>query len=586
MRLGPRPLAALLIPLLWLIGDAALAALLAALAQTLLLFLLNPEVPLTLGAFLAALGASLPQLVVVFVLLGPLLVTLGVVLSFGRTSGRGLRLRYVIRFALLDTLLLGIASTLEGRLVGPLLPGAAQAALALLISALLLAAAVLVVLAIIDLRAPRRLGVPIVGALALGFVIVLAVIADMRRVRPQLERPITLPGFAATAPQLVLEIPGLGLDALREAAARGQIPTLERLMQQGALAPLAAPPVADPLSAHVTLLSGREPLAHGVVTAARYRPRGTRTSFALLPRGLFFRTLMLDRLWERIGNDAGAVRTVAFPGVARSLGLPLAIVGDPLGWPTNRVVASLHVGALQPGASLPSLGGIPLAACAPSPGAGEGSLFFDVTGDLAVGEVQLETFVRTALAADICALQTAGRLRQQQFPVVWVRLPGFPRVAEWFYGWRPESPARGAAQREIDTFGRTVTRYLRELDRALGQLLVGSTGGGWLTVVSSHGVAPRHDAGRLLEALLGQNRPTASWEEGVAGFVIWNGPGVQAGASSTERLPPTAVLPTALWSIGLPTAQTMGPIARGLFSPAFVEQQPVVAIPSYGEPTR
>ena len=91
-------------PALWLFGDASVAALLAGPAETLLLFLLSPESPLTLGGFGSTLWALMPQIVALYVLLGPALVMLGMALRVGKTTRRGLSVRFVLRFAPLEKL--------------------------------------------------------------------------------------------------------------------------------------------------------------------------------------------------------------------------------------------------------------------------------------------------------------------------------------------------------------------------------------------------------------------------------------------------------------------------------------------------
>ncbi len=576
-----RRLAASWQPAQWLVADAALAGVWAGLALTLMLFLINPEPPLTLGAFLHTLIALGPAILVMFVLLGPALVLLAVSLRVGHTTGRGLRLRYVVRFALLDAVLIGVAALLEMREVGELLPRVSQLALSLLIATCGLSALALLVLLLVDLRQPGRIGAPLVATIGLAVTITFGVIADLRRVRPVFERPELLSGFTPAGPALVIEIAGLDLPTVRSASERGLTPALESLLSRGAAATVDPGPLAQPLAVHASLLTGRAPPEHGILGEARHRPRGGNVSFALLPRGLFLRKLMLPALWETVPNDHDAVRTVALPGVARALGLRLVLIGDPLRWPSNGVQTAFDDKALESPKeiSLP----VPLGSVACPDPITVGDRFFGATADELPSRPDAERLLQRALGQDLCALAVAQRYANAgNVDVLWVRLSGFPRLARQFGGLQEGSIARAVSERELAAYGRTLIRVLRELDTPIGALVDTVGRQARVMLISPQGLVPRQDVRRLFEALRGADTDTATWSGPQLGMVIFGGEGVVAGRTWDEPLPVTSLLPTLLWSQGLPAAENMGPIVPRAFTADFLERRPVVAVPSFG----
>ncbi|MFN7966413.1 MAG: alkaline phosphatase family protein [Acidobacteriota bacterium] len=568
-------------PAQWLVVDAALAAIWAGLALTLLLFLINPEPPLTLGGFVHTLIALGPAIMVMFVLLGPGLVLIAVSLRVGHTTGHGLRLRYVVRFALLDALLLGVAAGLEMQEVGSLLPRVSQLALALLIATCGLTAIAFLVLMLVDLEHPGRIGAPVVATIGLAVTITFGVIADLRRVRPSFERPASLSDFVPEGPALVIEIAGLDLPTVREASERGLTPALESLLARGASATVDPGPLAAPLVVHTSLLTGRTPPEHGVLGEARHRPRGGNVSFALLPRGLFLRKLMFDPLWETIPNDRDAVRTVALPGIARALGLRSAMIGDPLRWPSSQAQVAFDDKALQSPreVTLPS----PLGSVACPEPTTVGDRFFSATADELPSRAEANRLVKQALGQDLCTLSVAQRIAAAgRVDLLWVRLSGYPRLAQQFAGLQEGKTARAVSDRELDAYGRTLIRVLRELDTPLGQLIDTLGPRARVMLISPQGLVPRHDTRRLWEALIGAETPSASWEGPQLGMVIFGGEGVSPGRSWAEPIPVTSLLPTLLWSQGLPAAENMGPLVPRAFTPDFLLRRPVVAVPSFG----
>ena len=571
-------------PFLWLLADAAVVGAIAWPAAALLLFLVNPELPFTPGGFFATMGAILPQALLVFVLAGPLLVLIGNAFAVGRSSTRGFRVRHVVRFAFLDAFLLWLASFDQWRVTGPLLPDATRAALAITVSALGAAWVTALVFIVMDLRRPRSVRVPWLVALAVAVLVALAGAGDMRRVRFPDPVPIDVRGFAADRPVILFEVPGLSLEMLEGYVERGTAPALETLLTAGTLLTVDGGIVEEPLALHATLVTGRGPEQHRVLGPLRYRPRlgGGGVSFGILPRGLLFWPSLKLGLWEAEPVTAASLRAVSLTGIARALGLPVAIVGDPLaGRPPNSESVIVPPDALRAGEAiaLGSAGSVTCAAAGPL-----GDRFFDPPAAELPGTRALDALVRAAMESDLCALAAARELAATgRFALVHVRLGGLERIARQFAGWQPDSAARGASDRELEAYGRVLTRYVRQLDPAGGALASAGPPEALVALVSPHGVVPRQDLGRLAEALTGVSRPTASTKGPPPGALILGGEGVVPAGHRAGEIALESVLPTLLWGAGLPAAADMGPIAIHAFTPEYVAAHPVIGVPSYGK---
>lgn len=573
-------------PALWLTADAALAALIAWPAEALLLFLLNPDLPFTPGGFAATMVALAPQVLLVFVIAGPALVLFATSMAVGRSTRIGLSVRYILRFGLLDALVLAAAAMHQWRSLRELLPDPARTALGLTATALVAAAALALTLVIYDLRRPRVLGAPWVLALAIAVLVPLGIAGDLRRVRVATPQPVHAPGFEPTRGLLLVEIPGLDLADLDQGIKRGSTPALEAFASRGALVRLDGRPLVDPVALHATLVTGQPPLRHGVLAAVRFRPATWGLSFGVFPRGLLLRPLLLTPLWTRTPVGGAAVRAVALPGIADSLDLSFALVGDPLGWPSSDPSALVVPRTALQDRRVVQAPGLSVAYRCPGSPVAANQLFDPPAGDLATTPT-LALEVEAALAEDICALGLARTLLNSPTPpqLMLVRLAGYGRVAWQFAGWR-DSAARGATDQEIAAYGRTMTRYLRALDPELGRLF--EAGGGRLqALVAPLGVRARQDVGRVGAALLGTSDPTGTFAGPPPGLLILVGEGVRVGARLDRTAPLTAVLPTLLWAEGLPAAEDMGPIVRSAFRADFAEAHPVVTLPSFAaQPVR
>ncbi|HTS03481.1 MAG TPA: alkaline phosphatase family protein, partial [Thermoanaerobaculia bacterium] len=112
-------------------------------------------------------------------------------------------------------------------------------------------------------RAPAG---PLAAVLAL---LLLAPLAGRRAAgRPALASPVALPR-AARRSLLVIGIEGASWDLLTAYASEGALPTIERLLRQGAAGPLASLAPYDRAALWTSAATGKKPAKHGVVSAFR-----------------------------------------------------------------------------------------------------------------------------------------------------------------------------------------------------------------------------------------------------------------------------------------------------------------------------
>jgi len=527
-----------------------------------------------------------PQAVVLFVLLGPGIVLISMAFSIGRSTKRGLSVRYVLRFASIDAVLLALASLHQIRTVGALLPERARFALLLMVSSLALASVYFVFLVFLDWRRPGSVRTPAIIAGGLALITSLGVAADLRRVRVVKEVPVSLPGFEMRTPLALLELPGLGPGTLDTIMEEGHFPSVLAVHRRGTRLLLDGTPLGDPLAWYATLITGRDSLAHGVLGPVRYRPWLRQRSFGIFPRGLLLRPLLFTPLWSRVPLDADAQRAVDLAGIAGALDIPVAVLGDPLERDTSSPARWIvHRDALRPGGPipLPQGGEIPC----PDPGDLSGRYFDPPARDLPVS-AGLARLVRDAASQDRCVLEAGKHALRSDYPIVHMRLDGLRRVLYHFTGWNPKQPARGVTSREIEALRWAVARYIRDLDAGLAEI-ISLARDRYVAVVSTHGTKAQRGFALPLRVLSGGSGATGSHAGPPPGFLLLTGPGVRRDQRLDRAFPIESVLPTLLWAAGLPLAENMGPISdltSSAFTPEFIAESPMMSIPTYADPPK
>jgi len=575
--------------------SAALAAAIgAALVATLALYL-NPGLVLRREAL-----AILLCLLVPWTLAGTLLLSLLAAAASALGSWRVFPplLRFRPFFASLSFVALAVAAVLYwSNLVAyrDALPAETLHALALSATAVTSAAAALVAVGLHAVWFPERERAPAGALVILSPVLALALALALR---PEAPQPAPVVGVRLEAAQparriVVIGIDGLGvLDLAREPSVS---PLLTRLARRGALGALASlrPNEGPPL--WTTLMTGRSPRDHGVLSATRYALVGSKSAWHLLPKGAAIGLL------ERVGLVRPQPVTSA-ERKRRALWNVLDAFDSPTGlvrvWGTQPpeairgfvVSPYFHLVSADPQRASAALYPRDLLKEVAARMVRAGDVDPGLLAGLAEGprvaapvvDPRLRALAENALAPDLSYERAAMVLNATYRPTLLVlNLQGYDAVGHSFY--REAHPEAYGDVRPEDArrYGRVLERYAS---------LVGGFVGEWqrelgpsdvLVVVSSHGLEPTPLWRRLLGVLSGTDVAPASHANAPPGLLLVVGDPIRPGAA-LRAASVLDVAPTILYLLGLPVPRDMeGRVLTEMLDPDFAREHPVTFIPSY-----
>jgi hypothetical protein len=468
---------------------------------------------------------------------------------------------------------------------------------ALALSAVVLGAAALVLLATgIDLwlhplRERSAAAAVAVLAPALAIALLLALRPEPVAAGPPV--PVRLDAAEPSRRVVVVGLDGLGVGDLTGSAPLS--PVLARLARRGAIGSLATlrPTEGPPL--WTTLMTGRFPREHGVLSASTYRLRGSDREWGLLPKGagvgLLERAGLASRqplvsttrkrraIWNVL--DAFAVPS----GLVRVWGTqpPEAIHGfvvSPYFHLLSRDPARAAV-ALHPRDLLPEVAARTVRAEDLDP-AMLAELVDGPRPGAPLDDPRLRALAETALAPDLSYRRVAEVLAAAYRPALLViGFEGVDAVGHAFYREARPDAFGDVPPEDARRYGHVLERYVALVGRFVGELERQMKPGDLLLVVSAHGLEPTPLWRRLLGVLSGTRVPAASHAAAPSGLLLAYGEGIRAGAVLAEA----SVLdlaPTLLYLLGLPVARDMeGRVLTEMLEPAHARDNPVTFIPSY-----
>jgi len=185
---------------------------------------------------------------------------------------------------------------------------------------------------------------------------------------------------------------------------------------------------------------------------------------------------------------------------------------------------------------------------------------------------QLEEF-RTLLAAGDTYLAIADRLRRKFSPQLEaVYLEGTDTVGHLFMSYRPP-PLPGVDAEGMRSFSQVVDRYYEQADRTVARLLEDREGEWTVLIVSDHGFATDTTRPRTTDSRIGHG-PAADWHRRF-GVLLLSGahvrPGMRIEEASVFDVAPTVL---ALFGEPIPTAWP-GRVLAGALTEEFLEAHPV-----------
>jgi hypothetical protein len=392
---------------------------------------------------------------------------------------------------------------------------------------------------------------------------------------------------------ILIGIDGLGLADLTRPAPLA--PALTRLARRGALGSLASlrPNEGPPL--WTTLMTGRFPRDHGVLSATSYRLVGSQSDWHLLPKGAAI------GLMERVGLarprpvTSAARRRRALWNVLDAFGIPTGLVRV---WATQppeaiqgfvlspyfhlvsrdpvRAPAALHPRDLlkevaarmvRPADVDPSL----LA------GLAEGA-----RGSSPLADSRLRGLAENALAPDLSYERAALVLNSTYRPsLLAISFNGYDAVGHRFYREAHPEAFGDVPPEDARRYGRVLERYASLLAGFVGDWQKELAPSDVLLVVSAHGLEPTPLWRRLLGVLTGTEVAAATHASAPPGLLLVVGEGIRPGAT-LGRASILDVAPTLLYLLGLPVPRDMGGrVLTEMLEPGFAREHPVTFIPSY-----
>lgn len=468
---------------------------------------------------------------------------------------------------------------------------------ALLLSAAVVSAAAVVFVAIgLDLWLYPRAERAVVGVLSiLAPAAALAVPLALRPTPAPAARavPVRLEAAAPSRRVVVVGIDGLGVsDVTAEPPAS---PALARLARRGASGALATlrPTEAPPL--WTTLVTGRFPRDHGVLSATTYALTGSSSEWSLLPKGAGIGLIERSGLLARRAVASTARRRRALWNVLDAFGAPSGLVRV---WGTQPpeaiqgfvVSPYFHLLSREPGKAAAALHPADLlnevAARTVTADELDPALLAGLAdlpqSESARGDARLMALAERALAPDLSYRRAAEVLVAAYRPaLVVIDFHGYDAVGHSFYrDARPEAFGNVPPE-DARRYGHVLERYAALLGSFVGDIERRLEPGDLLLVVSAHGLEPTPLWRRLIGVLSGTAVADASHAAAPPGLLLAFGEGIRPGATlaSASILD---VAPTLLYLLGLPVARDMeGRVLTEMLDPAWASARPLTFIPSY-----
>ncbi len=408
--------------------------------------------------------------------------------------------------------------------------------------------------------------------------------------------PIRLRATAAARRVYLVAIDGLSPADVAGDPAVARVPWLAQMARRGAVAPLATVRPTEGPPVWTTIATGRLPRDHGIKSASSYRLLGSRSDWALLPKGALVGVLERGRLASRRSLPSTARRKRALWDVLDAFGIPCGLVGvfgtqppetirgfvvSPyfymLRRDRSRLATSLHPRDLL----------AEVAARALEPADLDPALLRELADPSQPAASPLEDpavrrLAEQALAPDLSNARVADVLRQAYAPSFFMMaFHGYDKAGHQFYRYAHPEAFGNVSPDEARRYGHVLSGYTALLGRWVLDLEKTLQPGDVLVVLSGHGLTPTPLWRRLLGVLSGTEVGAASHADAPAGVFVAVGGPVRAGAG-LGAASVLDVAPTLLYLMGLPVARDMeGRVLSEAIDAGFASDHPVTFIPSY-----
>jgi hypothetical protein len=399
--------------------------------------------------------------------------------------------------------------------------------------------------------------------------------------------PAIMTALPTEHPRVVLLcLDGASLDVISPAVAAGRLPNFSRMLDAGASMHLATTRPTQPEPVWASIMTGMWPARHGVRGSSRYRPFNGDAELEVLPDYMFSQALVRFGLLVEEPYSSASLAALPLWRIAGSYGIRTGLIGLPLTHPatgdsgfivsdrfhrrSDRVVTLDRDPAVSPS----RLDDIARGVLAEEQPTRELRVRFDLlpwTGES--GSTVEADRLHHRLATQLSAVEPVQLLA--------VRYAGLDAVGHYYLRYARPEAFGDVSEDERRRFGRVLDDYYAYVDSLVGDGMASLAEGDILLVVSGFGMEPLTVGKRLLERVAGDPRFSGTHDRGPDGFLIAYGTPVVAGRHSRGTV--VDVVPTLLYFLGLPVARDMDGFARtDLFTPAFNEQRTITFIPTYG----
>lgn len=403
--------------------------------------------------------------------------------------------------------------------------------------------------------------------------------------------PVHVPATATALPAehrrvVLLCLDGASLDVISPAVAAGRLPNFSRMLDAGASLHLATTRPTQPEPVWASIMTGMWPSRHGVRGAARYRPFDGDAELEVLPDYMFSQALVRFGLLVEQPYSSASLLTQPLWRIAGGYGIRTGLIGLPLTHPassdsgfivsdrfhrrSDRVVSLDN----EPDVSPYRLDDIARGVLAEDHSSEDQDVRFDLlplTGES--GSSVDADRLHHRLAQELAAIEDVQLLA--------VRYAGLDAVGHYYLRYARPEAFGDVTEAERRRYGRVLDDYYGYVDSLVGDAMATLSEGDLLLVVSGFGMEPLTISKRLLERVAGDPRFSGTHERGPDGFLLAYGTSVVAARQTRGAV--VDVAPTLLYFLGLPVARDMdGFVRTDLFTPAFNEQRTITFIPTYG----
>ncbi|TAK15933.1 MAG: hypothetical protein EPO35_06265 [Acidobacteria bacterium] len=458
-------------------------------------------------------------------------------------------------------------------------------------------AIVLLLIAVARFSFGRR-GRPFTGAL-LSLVLTVSIVVPLGvRGIGEVQVPTVPPAAPAMPPTLVapavhlILLDGASLIFVKHRVAAGQLPNFGRILDSGAIVPLATLRPTQPEPVWAAAATGKYPPKSGVRSSSIYRARQSDADSAdLLPDYMFSQALIDLGAISREDALASALRARTLWDILSDFHLSAGIVRWPLTSPARATRGFVISDRFEQTSSSPlrlsdSTNGAPTTAAELAREAFDETQFTPWPDVLADDTAPTAGSPMIARARWDRSYNRALAKLNDQFAVdlTAIRYTGIDVLSRPYFGYsepgRLVSPIRNVSPEEQRKFGGALDAYYRWIDAEIGETMAKLRPGDLLLVVSGFGQdavsLPRVIANRILRL----PDDTGSHENAPDGFLLAFGSNVAP--AEYHRGAVVDIAPTVLYYMGVPIGRDMDGFARSdIFQRTFTLGRPMTFIGSH-----